>query len=138
MESMTMMPDVKPLAVLIAGVSGFFVGGLWYGPLFAKPWMAANGFTMEDLKRDFSPAKSYGTAFIMGLIAAYGLAIVIGADRGLHSGAFLGACAAVFWVATSFATSYAFERRTTTLLLINAGYPIVQFAVMGAIIGLMQ
>lgn len=135
----TLVPlEVKPLAVLVAGLSGFVVGGIWYGPLFAKPWMSANGFTEEDLRRDFSPVRAYGTALVCSLIAAYALAAVLGSETTPINGAFVGMLVGLVWVATSFATSYAFERRSTTLLMINAGYHVIEFAVMGAIIGAMQ
>jgi len=131
-------PDVSPLAVLIAGLSGFVVGGIWYGPLFSKPWMAANNFVLEDLKRDFSPVRAYGTAAVCSIIAAYALAMITAPDMPVPAAATQGAIIGLVWVATSFATSYAFERRSNTLLAINAGYHIVEFAVMGAIIALMQ
>ncbi len=130
--------DVKPLAVLVAALSGFLVGGIWYGPMFSKPWMAANNFTADALKADFSPARTYGLAFVCSAIAAYALAALLGADVAPLTGAYIGLLVGIAWVATSFATSYAFERRSNMLLAINAGYHIVEFAVMGAIIGLMQ
>ena len=36
------------LAILVATVAAFVLGGLWYGPLFGKAWMAALGKTEED------------------------------------------------------------------------------------------
>ena len=43
-------------ALLVAALSGFVIGGLWYGPLFIKPWMAALTLaTMELLKGGFDP-----------------------------------------------------------------------------------
>ena len=39
------------LAVLVAGVSSFVVGGIWYSPgLFGKAWMKDNNFTEEGIK----------------------------------------------------------------------------------------
>ena len=35
------LPALNYLAVLVAGIVIFMIGGLWYSPvLFAKPWMA--------------------------------------------------------------------------------------------------
>ncbi|MBA2459694.1 MAG: DUF1761 family protein, partial [Gemmatimonadales bacterium] len=34
------MPNVSLLAVLVATLLGFVLGGLWYGPLFGRAWMA--------------------------------------------------------------------------------------------------
>ena len=128
--------SVKPLAVLLAGLSGFVVGGIWYGPLFSKPWMAANNFNAEDLKRDFSPLKAYGTPAVQPGGGVHPR-IVLGTDTTLPR-CWIGMVIGLAWVATSFATSYAFERRSNTLLMINAGYHVVEFAAMGAIIGLLQ
>ena len=33
------------LDVLVTALAGFVIGGLWYGPLFSKPWMKASGVT---------------------------------------------------------------------------------------------
>jgi hypothetical protein len=35
--------DVNWLAVLVAAVVTFVLGGVWYGPLFGKVWRAAEG-----------------------------------------------------------------------------------------------
>jgi hypothetical protein len=40
-----------------------------------------------------------------------------------------------FWVATAFGVVYLFERRPMSLLLINGGYNVVVYTVMGVIIG---
>ena len=38
-------------AVLVAALSTFLIGGLWYSPaVFGKAWMKENGFTEESLK----------------------------------------------------------------------------------------
>jgi hypothetical protein len=39
------------LAVLVAAISTFVLGGLWYSPLlFGKAWMRANNFNEADLQ----------------------------------------------------------------------------------------
>ena len=37
------------LAIVLATASAFVLGGIWYGPLFGKQWMAEYGFSEEDL-----------------------------------------------------------------------------------------
>jgi len=49
----------------------------------------------------------------------------------LHSGLLIG----VFWVATAYGITYLFEQRSLRLFLINAGYNVVLFAIVGTIIG---
>jgi Protein of unknown function (DUF1761) len=35
--------DINWLAVLVAAVVTFVLGGIWYGPMFGKVWRAAEG-----------------------------------------------------------------------------------------------
>lgn len=45
-------------AVIVAALSSFLIGGLWYSPiLFAKSWMAEAGLS-EAQARQGSPARS--------------------------------------------------------------------------------
>ena len=37
--------------MVVAAASAFVVGGLWYGPIFGKAWMAEMGFTEDDYVR---------------------------------------------------------------------------------------
>lgn len=129
------MPHVNLLAVVLAGLSGFLVGGLWYGPLFGKAWMAENGFTMEELAKDFNPVKLYGTSIVTGLIASYTFAMFLGPETFWKRGAAYGFVAGLCWVGMSLASSYIFERRSAKLWAINAGYHTIQFTLIGAIIG---
>ena len=34
-------------AILVATAVAFAIGGLWYGPLFSKPWAKEMGMKME-------------------------------------------------------------------------------------------
>ena len=44
------MKSVNVLAVLLAALSTFAIGGLWYSPLlFQRAWMNANRLTAADL-----------------------------------------------------------------------------------------
>jgi len=40
---------VNLLAVVLAALMGFVVGGIWYGPVMGKQWMGAVGLTEEDI-----------------------------------------------------------------------------------------
>ena len=46
-----------------------------------------------------------------------------------------GLLVSVFWVATASGLTYLFEQRSLRLFLINAGYNVVLFAIVGTIIG---
>jgi len=47
--------DLNWWAVLLATVLGFALGGLWYGPLFGKAWLAAMGKSAESLEPSPTP-----------------------------------------------------------------------------------
>ncbi len=128
------MPEVNLIAVVAAAVSAFLLGGLWYSPaLFANQWMRLTGQSEETLKSG-SMAKIFGGALVLNLIAAWVLAMFLGQMSLLHAtlaGLSVGLC----WVATSLGVNYLFERRPLGLWLINSGYFVLQFTIMGAIIG---
>ena len=121
------------LSVLVAALSGFVIGGLWYGPLFQKPWMQLSGMTKEKGAQASMPL-TFGGAYVLNLIGAAGLAILLGDGSwagGLHTGLLTG----LFFVATSLGVIYLFEQRPLKLWFINAGYQVVNFAAMGTILG---
>jgi hypothetical protein len=136
------MPQVNFVAVLVAAIASFVVGGLWYSSLlFVKPWMAEIKITTDEWKSSPPPmARLYATAFVGALLASFLMAaVLITVDHhSLGSGLKRGFAAGVCWVATAFGSSYAFERKSLRHWAINAGFYVVQFTVMGGILGLMN
>src|SRR4030095_14899756 len=66
------------LAVLVAGVSSFVVGGIWYSPpLFGKAWMKDNNFTEEQIKKGGNKGKIFGFTFIFSLVMAANLGMFL-------------------------------------------------------------
>ena len=122
------------LAVLLAAASGFVVGGLWYGPLFGKAWMAASGMT-EEKGRSANRGLLYGGAALLNLIAATSLAMFIGATSDWRFGLMAGFLTGATFVSTAIGVIYLFEMRSLRLFLINAGYQTVNFSIMGLILG---
>lgn len=126
--------EINWLSVLIAGISTFVIGGLWYGPLFGKAWMKEFGFTQEQLKSR-KPAVVFGVSFLLMLIAAVNLAMFIGPQADFSYGMTAGFFAGLGWVAMLLGVIYLFEMRSFKAWLINAGYCIVSLTTMGTIIG---
>lgn len=124
--------DVSWLAIIVAGVSAFIVGGIWYGPLFGKIWQKYA--KLKDSELANGQAKVFGLAFVLTMIMSITLGFFIG-DEDVAFGFSAGLAAGVGWVATAFGVNYLFERKPLNFYLINAGYNIVTFALMGAIIG---
>ena len=128
------MEGLNIWAVIVAALSNFLIGGLWYSRgLLGSVWMRENGFTAESLKGS-NMAKIFGLAFLLGLIAAANLALFLGPEDRPEMGALWGFAAGFGWVATFLGTIYLFERKSFTLFLINAGYSIVALTVMGIIL----
>lgn len=125
------MPDVSLPATLVAAILGVALGALWYGPLFGKPWMAAAGRSMDDIQREVNPAKTYGLTFILGLVAAYAFGWFVGPQPGRAFAVFAGAMAGLCWVTTALATNAMLEGRRALLMLIDGGYHVVRFILIG-------
>jgi hypothetical protein len=127
--------DVHWLAVFVSALSTFLIGGLWYSPiLFAGPWMALNGFSQEELRKA-NMGKIFGGSFLLALVIATNLAFFLGKEATITFGAAAGLAAGLGWVATSMGIVYLFERKPMKLLLINGGYHVVAYVVMGTILG---
>jgi hypothetical protein len=122
-------------AVLVAALSCFLIGGIWYSALFTKAWMKANNFTKDDSKKG-NMGKTFGLAFLWSLVMSFNLAMYLNAPgTNMSWGATAGLLAGLGWVSMAFFIVGLFERRSTPYMLIHAGYFIVSFVVMGAILG---
>lgn len=121
------------LAIAGATVAGFAAGGLWYGPMFGKEWMALNGVSAEDA-RQTNKAKLFGITIVLTFIAATSLAMFIG-KASWQDGLFYGFLTGLTFVATATGINYVFEAKPLKLWCINAGYQVVLFSVMGLVIG---
>jgi hypothetical protein len=121
------------LAVLIAAVSSFMLGGLWYSPkLFGGIWNAENG----GVKHAGHPGKVFGTAFVFSLIAAFCFAYWLGAAPQLGTALKAGLLAGFGIAASSFGINYQVAQRSFKLWLIDGGYHTAQFLLFGLILGL--
>jgi hypothetical protein len=122
-------------AIVVAAISAFFLGGIWYSPiLFNKPWMKENNFTPE-IVRSGNKAKIFGWSFILSLVMAFNLAMFLNApDIDFHKGLIYGLLAGV-WIFCGIAIIALFELRSLRYILINGGYCLIALGLMGAILG---
>ena len=132
--------DVNWWAVVAATIASFVIGFLWYSPiLFSRVWQREAKLSDEDIAGGNMPL-IFGTTFVVAAIAVVLFAAAVraglGAEPEIGDTVVFGLVVGAGWVATTFATSYLFERRSFTLWLINAGYNVVLFLVYGVIIGL--
>jgi hypothetical protein len=127
------MSNANILAVIVAALSSFALGGLWYSnPVFGAAWRRAAGGA--EIQRH--PAKVFGLSFLFALVAAFAYVMLVPppatAGTALGQGVLVGAAV----VAASFGINYQFANRQTVLWLIDGGYHTVQFAIYGVILGL--
>lgn len=134
MQLAQILGEINWLAVVVATLASFMLGGLWYSKrLFGKAWMQEVGLT-DELVNKSNGARTFGGTFALQFVAAVAFAALLeGGDwlAGLATGLWVG----VFWVASAYGVTYLFEQRALRLWLINAGYYMVLYALMGAIIG---
>lgn len=136
-----MLPvEINYLAVLVCGIISMLVGAMWYGPVFGKAWMNEVGYTKEDLKKDFNPAKMYGLAVVshilMALVLAYLIALTNAAT--IMEGFRISISA---WFGFIFLTMFInslFARRTFRLVAIDSGYQLVNMILFGILLILWQ
>jgi hypothetical protein len=125
------------LAVLAGLVAHMILGAVWFG-VWSKPWaaLAHPGKTQEDMQA--GPKWIYGIAALGGLVTAIVLGAVLEGTGSLALGDAL-VTATLLWVGfvlVKYATTYAFEARSWTLLAIDVGYPLVSMLAMAAIFAL--
>jgi len=128
-------------SVLVAAVATMILGFLWYSPLlFAKPWTLAMGYDpndkakMDEMRK--GAGKLYGITFVAGLISAFVLAKIIDVttvNSALY-GMKIGFAVWLGFVTTVQLTSTLFKKRPIKLYLIDTGYQLVCYLVMGAIL----
>jgi hypothetical protein len=134
---------INLLIVLLAAVAGFVLGGLWYSPLlFARPWMVAMGYDPDDKAKvqemQKGAGKLYALSLLASLISAFVLAKIVDITT-VNSALFGMKVGFAIWlgfVATVQFTDMLFSRRPFKLFLINTGYQLVVYLVMGAILAL--
>lgn len=123
-------------AVVVAAIAYWVLGGVWYGVLFNKPWMALEHVTVEQMK-GVSPVVPYIVSFLLELLIAYSLAqLCIWRNANTAGrGASVGVLMWIGFIGPITFMTYMFEMRPRTLFAINAFYPLAGLVLMGVILG---
>ena len=153
--------EMNYLAVLVATLSSFVVGFVWYNPkVFGTIWMNEIGMTEEKAKTG-NMAKIFGLTFVFAFLIAFMMPTLvihqIGAlqlaggnekdeaflaymqvhghmFRSFGHGALHGFFASLFVVVPVIATNCLFEQKSFKYAAVTSGYWIVVMTLMGAII----
>lgn len=127
------LTNINYLAVLTAAVSTILVGGLWYSPvLFARPWQADNRLRDDELT---GAGPVFLGAFACAVVQSLALALLVGRGAGAGSGALTGLLVGLGLVAPAITCTFLFERRPRRLTVIDAGYHVITYILIGTIVG---
>ena len=135
MDIATTLSEINWFAVIAAALAAFALGAVWYSmPMFGRTWMREIGLSEETASGANMPLV-FVTVFLLQLAAATALAACMPDPSNWLTGIKCGLVVGLFWVASAFAITYLFEQRSMRLFMINAGYYVVLFAIMGVILG---
>lgn len=124
-------------AVLVAAISNLIVGAIWYSPaLFYDAWKKENNKTDDDFK-DINVGKLYGISTILSVVICYNMAFFLGdANTDWVWGTTAGFLTGFGWAAMIFVIIAMYEQKTIRYMLINGGYIVVYFTLIGFILGI--
>jgi hypothetical protein len=134
------LSGINWLAVLVAAVATFFLGGLWYGALFKKPWQRLHGYSDEQVKamqKARPPAVFFGVMIASYLVLAFVVALLarVAGVSSVGAGAALGL---LLWIGPAMAigaTAWIASDKPLGAFAIDWAYQLVFLVMMGAIIG---
>ncbi len=137
---MTLLPiHINYLAVLVAAIVAFGLGALWYSPLlFAKRWVAAHGYSPEQVKEMQATAgPAYGVSFACFLVMAWVLSAFVSLTGagGAMNGMKIGALAWLGFAFTIGLTANVYSNKRLATFIIDGGYQLLYLLIMGAILG---
>jgi len=136
METFYMFTKVNIWAIILAAFSYLIIGTLWYSPLlFGKSWIKLIGFCDEDFKTNKPMWVILALSFLSAAIAAFLISAILGPKPNAEFGAIVGATISLCWISMSKLSSVLFENQKIRLFLLHAGFDLVTFMVMGAIVG---
>lgn len=137
---------INYLAILVAVVANFFLGFLWYTPLFGKAWAKENNFDMSVKPKPGEMARGMifmviGN-FLMAFVFAHNLAawsFVPGADT-MSTGASIANASVFTWLGfyvPGDLSTVAWERKSWKLFFINTAYHLLTLVVAAVVLYMM-
>lgn len=131
--------QINWLAVIVAAVATFLLGGAWYSALFQKVWIKSQNLTDEQvakMKADMNPAKFFGGMLVAYFVVAVVMAILVNNLQApsAAAGALLGF---LVWliVAAIYMTGHLASNRSIEAFLVDASYQLVYLVGIGAMLG---
>jgi hypothetical protein len=130
--------SINWLAVMVAALSAFMLGGLWYSPaLFAKAWIKESNLNEEELKKA-DKVRPFLFTFIFSVIMCVNLAFFLADTPTQKTDIMWGLTAGILagvWGFCAIAITALFEQKSWKYIFINGGYILFALGLMGLIIG---
>jgi Protein of unknown function (DUF1761) len=124
--------DINLWAVLVGVIASGLLGALWYSPLlFLRPWARAAGREPAQ-----GPAV-YGITFLTAIAAVLAFGWWAGPEPAVEDAVLDGFVVGLFFAAAGLGLHYAFAGRPLTLWLIDGGFQVARFVVLGVVFGLL-
>ena len=135
---------INHLAIILAAIAAWIGGAVYYGVL-SKPWMAAQGKTLEQFNAEGAAKSALAryAPFVLSFLAEIGMAWVLAGMVG-HLGSVTirtAVISALFvwagFMLTTMLVNNAFGGRRYMLTLIDSGHWLLVMVLMGLVIGWM-
>jgi hypothetical protein len=131
--------EINYLAVLVAGLATFMLGGLWYMALFGKLWAKLHGYSeekMKEMQAKVPPPIFFGGMIVCDLVIALVMAILTSSLRvdTAAGGALLGF---LIWLGPAAAirmTSQLASDKPIGLYFIDISYQLIYLVMMGVVL----
>ena len=139
-----MVPEINWLAVLLADVSSMIIGAVWYAmPVFGRRWMRLTGIKEEDMRQG---GAAVALPLIITFVVSFFTAAVLAGSAAIAQHFYDGTSflvtavltAVILWIgftAARMITHDLFDRRSSSLTVLNLAHELVTVVVMGLIIG---
>lgn len=125
------------IAVIVAALAGYLPGAIWYSPIgFLRPWARELGIDLNNPPKRKNVGFKVAIGVLPALAAATVFALILGHPVGLHHALVMAVAVAGAFISTSFALQYLYESRSPTFWLINSGFHMLQYLIMGLVLSL--
>ena len=140
--------SINWIPIIVAALIPMVIGAIYYGPIFGRAWMSSLGITEEDLK-DANMAVIYGVALVLSFLLSMGIDFTIefthiqcsetgdmifGSYHTFKHGMLHGVLLAICFAVPVLVNNSLFQRNSAKNILINLGYWVLTFAVMGGLL----